>query len=287
MNDPKSVGEFPGDFNLGFDQYTFPVYYVKDATDQFTVKEVGGYTTNIGNTKIPFNPLWEASPGSDSQIILLDPASGKEWNLWQVSVDVTKKLVNISNGNLVSAGEERDGVPGNYWTKENGFKPSRGIGIQYFAMLVVPEEIQQGKIEHALTFAVPNPDGTFSVPPATKIEHPTWPGGGVPEGMRFALNVTNAQIDSWIASLPAELSAQTKRSARIIAVALRDYGWFITDTGGNTKWQFEDRKSAGAEWDALGLGVDKRIGTKKYPKDLLDGLLQRDRVYAIVPSDQY
>ena len=72
----------------------------------------------------------------------------------------------------------------------------------------------------------------------------------------------------------------------MIARALRDYGWFVTDHAGSAHLQFEDRLTAAAGWTALGLG---RItaGGKEYPRDLLDGLLQRDRIHAIVPSNQY
>ena len=59
-----------------------------------------------------------------------DPTTGREWNLWQVSVDTSSEVVEISNGNLVQAGiESGDGNdPGDCRIKENGFKGSRGIG---------------------------------------------------------------------------------------------------------------------------------------------------------------
>jgi hypothetical protein len=97
-------------------------------------------------------------------------------------------------------------------------------------MLVRPEEIMQGEIRHALSMPIRNTDGKLSVAPATKIEHPSHPGDQIPEGMRFALKLTDEQIDEWTASLPKHLPEVTRYSARVIATALRDYGWFITDT---------------------------------------------------------
>ena len=45
--------------------------------------------------------------------------------------------------------------------------------------------------------------------------------------------------------LLSTLPPETVRAARIIAVALRDYGWFITDTAGAATFQFEANVTAG------------------------------------------
>ena len=185
--------------------------------------------------------------------------------------------VRASNGSL---------VPGDYRTYEGGNRPSRGVGIQYLAMLVRPQAVAAGTIDHALSMPIRNPDGAVFVAPATKLEHPDYPPG-IPEGTRFALDVGDAEIEAWIASLPAELPPATRRAARTIAVALRDYGWFITDTAGGATFQFEANVTAGDEWRALGLAENVLSEDRVYPRDLLDGLLTRERVYAIVPSDQY
>lgn len=274
----------PGNFNLTFDEYTYPVYYTANATNSYPIETT--WETNINGKTIPWNPEWQPATGTDAQIILLDSARGYEWNLWQVSFQNNK--VDATNGNLIQEGERSgDGSnPGNYWLKENGFIPSRGIGIQYLAMLVRPGEIEQGIIEHALSMPVRNTDGKIFVPPATKLEHPDHPSGGIPEGMRFAIRISDDEIDNWLRYLPRELPEQTRRAARIIAIALRDYGWFITDSSGAAHLQFEDRATAGEEWDKLGLNEIK-IGDKEYPRDLLDGLIPIDRIYALVPSDQY
>ena len=100
------------------------------------------------------------------------------------------------------------------------------------------------------------------------------------------LNITNQEIEEWIQSLPQELPEATRRAARIIAVALRDYGWFITDTtGGDPFFQFEDRLTA-PEWEDLGLGY-LWLNWKEYPRDLLDGLITKNQIYTLVPSDKY
>lgn len=265
----------PGNFNLNFDQYTYPVYYVTDTLKEYPVllkyPDWGG---NLHNTSMPWDPAWEPNKGTDGQVIVLDPENGREWDLWQVRFDGTS--VWASNGNL---------IPGSYWTREVGFRGSRGVGIPYFAMLVTPEEVERGRIRHALSVPVRNTSGELYVAPATKLEHPGNPPG-IPEGMRFALHVTNAEIGTWLFSLPKELPEPLRRLARIVAIALRDYGWFITDTSGGAHFQFEAPESAEEKWEALNI-VDIEINGKRYPRDLLDGLITEENIIVIVPSDQY
>ena len=273
----------PGDVNLSFDWYTYPVYYTSDAKGSFYCKSK--WKTNIDGKMILWNPEWRAAFGTDGQIILLDSVKGFEWDLWQVKFK--DDTVFITNGNLIQSGQTAgDGSdPGNFWTKENGFIPSRGIGVQYLAMLVRPEEIEQGVIEHALSMPIRITDGNFFMAPTTKLEHPGRPVG-IPEGMRFALRISDKEIEEWITTFKGIVPEKAIAAAQIIARALRDYGWFITDTSGGCHLQFEDMATAGAKWDALGLGKTE-INGKLYPRDLLDGLFTKDRIYTLVPSDQY
>jgi hypothetical protein len=158
---------------------------------------------------------------------------------------------------------------------------SRGIGVPYLAMLIRPAEVREGRIRHAASMPIRNTDGKAYVAPATKLEHPNNPPG-IPEGMRFALDMTDEEIEEWVVTLPARV----RKSARVIGRALRDYGWFITDTSGSAKIQLESCVTAGDAWEALGFTEFEERG-KTYPRDLLDGLMRRERIYAIVASDQY
>ncbi len=270
----SSTADRPGNFNLTFDGYTYPVYELMGNEVEVPVEITMDWGSNIDGGTMPWNPDWQEATGSDGQIIVLDPATGREWDLWQVSY--SNNMVTASNGNLVD---------GSYWTKETGFAPSRGCGIPYLAMLVRPFEIACGEIRHALSMPIANPSGDEFVAPATKLEHPEL-NAGIPEGMRFAINVTDAEIDAWVNGLPAALGEQTRRSARIIGTALRDYGWFITDISGGAHLQFEDRITGETEWIALGLH-EQEVDWSVYPRDFLDGLVTEDNIYAIVPSDEY
>ncbi|NUH65500.1 hypothetical protein HTT03_09400 [Sulfitobacter sp. S0837] len=260
-----------GNYNLSFVTYTYPVYKAADAAGVIEVRT--RWRSNINRKKIPWHPSWRPAAGNDGQVIVLDEARGLEWNLFQVKPRRHHLLV--TNGNR---------VPGDYRSRTKGYEPSRGIGIPYLAMLVRPEEIFRGRIEHALSMPISNPDGRYYLPPATKLEN-AHGGEGIPLGMRFALRVSDAEIETWVRSLSGA-SKGTQRSARIIARALRDYGWFVTDTSGSASFQFESTLTAGPEWKLLGLG-NAQIGDRVLPRDLLDGLIRPERIYVIAPSNKY
>lgn len=249
----------PGNFNINMGE-AFAVYDVKDAT--MTVQVDTTWSTNVDGTKVPWNPNWKIPAGSDKKVVILDPKTGREWNFFETRFDGV--ALRATNGSL---------VPGSYFTSIGSNPPSRGVGIAYQAMLVRPSEIRAGVIPHALAQTINNTDGSRYVAPAVKLEHPGR-GPGIPEGTRFALRITDEQIEAWVRKLPAE----SQKSLRIIAVALRDYGWFVTDTGGNGSFEFEDDASASAEWRSLGMAN---------AQDMLDGLMSPDKIYAIVPSDRY
>jgi len=260
----------PGNFNLSFDEYTYPVYSARDATETVVIRFTGE-DNPVPSLEVPWHPAWKPAAGSDAQMIILDPDKGIEWDLWQVR---------IQGQNVMATRGSR--VEGDYRTKEDGHRSSRGVGLPYFAMLVRPQEIAQGAIHHALSLTIRNTDGAIAVPPATKLEFPDRQYNGIPLGMRFALDITDQEIGQWLNTIPK----QYRRAGAIIARALRDYGAFVTDTAGGAHFQFESRLTAEEGWLDAGLS-ETTAADKSYPRDLLDGLITPARLNVVVPSDQY
>jgi hypothetical protein len=262
--------ERPGNFNLSFDEYTYPVYSARHATETAVIR-FADEDNPVPRLEVPWNPAWKPAAGKDAQMIILDPDKGIEWDLWQVRTQ---------GRNVVATRGSR--VEGDYRTKEDGHRPSRGVGLPYLAMLVRPQEIAQGAIRHALSLTIRDTDGAIAVPPATKLEFPDRQYNGIPLGMRFALDVTDEDVARWLETIPK----QYRRAGAIIARALRDYGAFVTDTAGGAHFQFESRLTGDEGWRDAGLS-ETTADDKVYPRDLLDGLITPARLYAVVPSDQY
>lgn len=188
------------------------------------------------------------------------------------------------------------------------FHAESGVRIQFYAMLATPEEVAAGEIRHALSMGAANtmfgPECTaeeletdaagttcgFAVAPAGGLEWHTACSAcapsplsdlelrkrGIPEGARFALDISDAEIESWLDS--RGYTGRLRETARIFAVAVRDYGWFITDTAGTAT--FGVSGSANPEtrdaWRALGI--------EGHGKDLLKGLFQKERLWMVEPA---
>ncbi len=189
----------------------------------------------------------------------------------------------------------------------------RGMGINKLAMITRADEVKAGAIRHALAMTITST--MFGAPACTPAKGPNVAGFGVscggyvapatklerinpdvgcakqtvsnaeraktiPEGMRFALDVTDGQIDTWLDS--RGYAGAIRNTARVFAVALRDYGWIVAETG---CWgmHFETDSVIGSsarKWAELGIPND---GTN-YPKgDLLAGLITPERIYVVEP----
>jgi hypothetical protein len=208
-----------------------------------------------------------------------------------------------------------DGTVGDYRTW-NGTQIRRGMGIPKLALVTTPYEVRAGSIDHALEMTVFNtmfgPACTedemdtpamgstcgFYLPPATRIEWQKAPANNcgenvqpatpatreksVPEGMRFALEMTDAEIDAWLDS--RGYTGQLRSTARIFAVALRDYGWIIAETGCyGMSIEVDGMVNPDAKviWESLGL-ADTDDST-----ELLDGLFTEDRIYVVTPPEPF
>lgn len=201
--------------------------------------------------------------------------------------------------------ERPDGQVADYRVYE-GNHPSRGVRIQHYAMVTEPAEVAAGEIRHALMMGVSNtmfgPVCTpgeletaaagstcgFALSPAGGVE---WAAGpwttsalsdteqrerSVPEGMRLALRMSDAEIEAWLDA--RGYTGTLRETARVFAVALVDYGWFVTDTGGTAPFNVSGSANVetAAAWRALGIEGDGR--------DLLFGLITRERLWVVEPA---
>jgi hypothetical protein len=198
-----------------------------------------------------------------------------------------------------------DGKPADVRTYRGNYPPASGGGLQNTAGLVTPEEVASGVIRQAMKFAVSpalsmtgpacpsdvtTPDdprvGTtcgLAVAPAGQHERvgtsstPEELRRMVPHGTRFVLDLTDDQITAWLDQ--RGYRGRLRETARIFAVALRDYGLIQTDsTGGPAIIQVAGGRNPeiAAGWRSLGITDDGST--------LLDGLMTRDNIRVLAPA---
>lgn len=323
--------------------FSIPVYDKRDATTQIRVFQRDGWAGIFNITpasKIPWNPAWRASSGSDAMMVIRDSDTGRMWSLWGVTQSYYGLPTNDSQCWTQSA---------SFWLPGGGFQPgvdlcvggadaqrtadkagysdyrsyggnnpkTRGVGIDRYAMLLTPEEVAAGQVRHALSMPVYNtmnggttcteaqmgtnafgstcgqavaPAGNFErngstyqgcgEPTSTALSPEAYRRTTVPAGMRFALKATPAEIEGW---LDARGYTGAKRTTmRILAVALVNYGWFVTDSTcyrANFQAAGAANPATAAKWRALGIDDDG--------SDAFDGLITRDRIWTVAPPTNH
>ena len=232
--DPYSnfyVANIHGWFGADAHWFEFPLYEVSKRTPLKKVKISCVYSKVVDNgtrliikkrtsVEVPIPKGAKPAKGTDANIIFWNPKTGDEWGFWQAKIQ--------HDGSWLA----RNGY--HYNTKWSAVPPkgfiSRGAGLPYFAGLIRPWEIKQGKIEHAIGFSVNYPSPLY-VYPATKSDGISKTIPSLPEGARLQLDPTLTKDDfqSW----------RLNKEGRIIARALQEYGMILVDGSGHPKISVE------------------------------------------------
>ena len=281
-----------------------------------------GHQSQHPESTIPWNPNWKTGMGGDNEIFILDDrpgeTQGRIYTIWGYnSGGCIADAIFWQNrvcGLKISVSRDNRGKYIDYRTY-TGPVSDRGAGLSYYATLVTPDEISAGEIRHAIGISIPNtsygPECTkqqlgtsaegsvcgTAVAPASKFE---WSGSKtpptmaepfrsiytldktIPEGMRFALNITDTEIDNWIASNSAlKNKTRSAETIKIIIKAMRDYGVIVVDTNNSIPHMQlvggVNPKNAD-KWKSLGLGPDSGIN-----REILKGLITKDNLRVIEP----
>ena len=308
-----------GHYSTYFNAYSIPIYDAREATGTRKVLTANtGYPGTLPDgSEVPWNDAWKPATGNDQSMLIINPDNGRDYELWLVQTSNFSACLShgfeairalcVGSANLIP---DLNGQPADYRTYEGGFI-TRGSGLQKLAMMTTADEVASGSVQHALSMVAFNTmfgpacspaerttaaEGTtcgFYVNPATRIEWAKGPSQQctvplenttagrsttVPEGMRFALDITDDQINTWLDSRGYQ--GVLRDTARVFAVALRDYGWIISDTScadAGIETEGMTNPIAHAKWKQLGVpdGPDSQ--------SMLWGLFTQQRIYVVNP----
>ena len=77
-----------------------------------------------------------------------------------------------------------------------------------------------------------------------------------------------------MAAIPADAPPGIKRLANAVFLALRNFGFIVSDTSGGAHVQFEANHSAESMWRDLGVWPAKVASNgREYPRDIMDHIL--------------
>jgi hypothetical protein len=209
--------------------YSYTVYFVDSTTPRWNIpcdsnnctivrQEGVSKTTVLENVPIP--PEARPAGGTDAAMIVINRETLDEYNFLGVVRTATGWA--IDNGSLYNL--SFNGTPPKY--------SSRGAGVPYYAGLIRPWEIEQGKIEHVIGFAYSFPASDRCVYPASKTDGSSNLPYSIPQGARLQLDPSLTDADFNQMGLSA--------TGKIIARALQEYGMILVNVSGRPKIYVEN-----------------------------------------------
>lgn len=241
-----------GDLVVQVGQYSAPVFFADAATPRISVALACGTPWELGVTSlenVPMPPWAEAAEDidggdnppigcgedsdQDNHLVILDLIQRCEYTFWQARRDQDGGWTASYAAALSMDG---DGI------FPNGMS-SRGSGFSFLGGLIWPDELRNGRINHALVFSYPFVRSGGPVEPATDSDGVSDLPFAIPEGARLQLDPT-LDLDS------LNLTAYEKTIAR----ALQEFGMFLVDQGGSSGiglYAVDPRSTTGNPYDGL------------------------------------
>jgi hypothetical protein len=178
-------------------------------------------------------------PMSDHHIAIIDRAKNIEWGFWNAANSSGQWRASLGATADLAGDGLRPYKPSNpTWYTSHG---ARACGFPLIAGLIRTEEIDAGRIEHALVIAYPHIRAGYYMSPAStaqaRIGDDSISTRGIPCGGRVQLD-PNLNLDSLGLS----------RAGRIIAEALQRYGAYVGDYSGAISIYAENAASAQQHW---------------------------------------
>jgi hypothetical protein len=185
----------------------------------------------FGRLRIPLTA--RPDPSADGHLAVYDPVRRREWGLY--GARLTRGKWQALAGAAVS-------------TRGSGLAPPRtaaanAANFPLLGGLIRPEEILQGRIDHALVFGMPNVGAGPPVCPATHSAGASADPHALREGQWLQLDprldVDDLELEPW---------------QRTIARALQRYGMYLRDGAGTLSLYAETPRSRGYDaWARAGL----------------------------------
>lgn len=233
------VTDYQSDYgSVGVD--TLPVYTVPAGEPRVNVTVASGcnnFTTNTGNA-IPIPGYADLNGSSDNPLVIWQPSTHTDWELWKVSRQSADSYSACWGGKLDTA------------TSDGVFQYPYGLsatGISYLATAITEADVASGSIDHAIAVTLPRCDS--SVYPADRTDcgdDVGEPGEG--QWFRFAAGT----------QMPSGLTP----FAQMVFRAIETYGAVVTDQAWGvfleaeqpSDWAAEGRSGIDpitASWDGL------------------------------------
>jgi hypothetical protein len=227
--------------------YSIPLYPADGTTPTYQVlADVGGdgWTGTNGMNATGTMPIpagAQPDPQSDHHLAVVDRQAHMEWACWNLRFEAGQWHGGLcATSDLAGTGVRPNATTADPWWTAHG---ARACGFPLVAGLIRTEEIQAGRIDHALVVAYPHIRAGWFQPPAStaqgRVGDDAISTRGIPCGGRI-------QYDPSVDLDTLGLSA----SGKVIVRALQVYGAYVGDYSGAISLYAENSAAAQAIWSA-------------------------------------
>ena len=198
-------------FAIAAKSWTVPIYYADATTPKTNIALTSGWgaVSKMANVPVPANA--RPDPAGDAHMMIVDRSTNCEYDFWKASQAASGSWSAQWGNTTTTTGDGR--FPFGLSARASGFALGAG--------LILPNEISNGRIDHALAFAYSNAKAGGPIFPATSSDGSSTISGAIPEGARVqldpTLNLDALGLTSW---------------QKTVARALQIYGMFLVDHGG-------------------------------------------------------
>lgn len=229
---------------VNIENFSIPLFYADAGTPTTTVTcDIGGegFESSDGfdaTAEIPIPEGAEPDPSSDAHLLIIDRERNVEWGMWQAERNGDQWTCALGASADLSGDGLRPYKPDNpTWYTSHG---ARACGFPLSAGLIRTDEVEAGRIDHALVVAYPHIRPGFYTSPASTAQaafEDTNPDG-IPCGGRIQLD-PDLDLDSLGLS----------ETGRMVAEALQTYGAYVGDYSGATNLYADGSPDAQEFWN--------------------------------------
>lgn len=211
---------------IGTTSYSVPVYTVPVGQPTVTVRLEHSAEPALSSawSAVPLPSTAKPASGSDGVLVLSQPSTGRMWEFWRLVHEEVGGW-HASWGGAIQSASSSSGVFGTEaWP---GAEPWWGVSASSLALaggLITFEDLEHGKIEHALAMAIPGVRAGVYASPAQRSDGKSSNPLALPEGAHLRLNPS---LNLTTLHLP--------KLVMMMAEAAQRYGIFIRDGAGRVQ----------------------------------------------------
>jgi hypothetical protein len=215
---------------IGTTNYSVPIYTVpaNQPTVQIKLEHAPEPALSLAWRAVPLPPTAKPAAGSDGVLVLSQPSTGRLWEFWRLR-DGPGGWHAVWGGAIRHVSSNPGVFGAGAWP---GAQPWWGVSASSLSIaggVITLEDLEHGKIEHALAMAIPGVRANVYTSPAQRTDGKSTDPLALPEGAHLRLN---PNLNLTALHLP--------RLTLMIAEAAQRYGIFIRDGAGNVQFFAQD-----------------------------------------------